>query len=62
MYLQNKLWEIPMNTPRRFERLVEEVKHFDEIFHRSENYIYVDIDLPNGEQFTPTLENIFSQL
>jgi hypothetical protein len=50
-----------MNTPRRFESLVEEVKHFDEIFHRSENYVYVDIDLPNGEQFTPTLENIFSQ-
>ena len=60
--MQNKLWEIPMNIPRRFERLVEEVKHFDEIFHRSENYVYVDIDLPNGEQFTPTLENIFSQL
>ena len=60
IFLQNKLGEVPKNTPRRFEILTEEMILFEEKFSQIDGfYVTLDgINLPTDEVFQSTLENV----
>ena len=58
-FLQNKLAETSLKTPQRIQFITEQIRLFVDSYTEDFNYVSLDINLPQDEEyFTPTLENI----
>ena len=58
-FLQNKLAETSLKTPQRIQFIPEQIRLFVDSYTEDFNYVSLDINLPQDEEyFTPALENI----